>query len=100
MQHRERLLTSSRPLPDFEAVGLNGPWLHLADGRRIFDGSSGLLCVNVEQGSAAVFARIEKQFSRYSFGGAAVVQPHIQMELMDRLCHAVGRPEEGLDPGC
>ncbi|MFB7054375.1 aminotransferase class III-fold pyridoxal phosphate-dependent enzyme [Streptomyces vinaceus] len=96
MQHRERLLTSSRPLPDFEAVGSNGPWLHLADGRRIFDGSSGLLCVNVGQGSAAVFARIEKQFSRYSFGGAAVVQPHVQMELMDRLCHALGRPEDSV----
>ncbi|MEV6957414.1 aminotransferase class III-fold pyridoxal phosphate-dependent enzyme, partial [Streptomyces sp. NPDC051183] len=96
VQHRERLLTSSRPLPDFEAVGANGPWMHLADGRRVFDGSSGLLCVNVGQGSPAVFSRIEKQFSRYSFGGAAVVQPHIQMELMDRLCHAVGRPEDSV----
>lgn len=96
LQHRERLLTSSRPLPDFEAVGSNGPWLHLADGRRVFDGSSGLLCVNVGQSSAAVFARIEKQFSRYSFGGAAVVQPHVQMELMDRLCRAVGRPEDSV----
>lgn len=96
LQHRERLLTSSRPLPDFEAVGSNGPWLRLADGRRVFDGSSGLLCVNVGQGSRSVFSRIEKQFSRYSFGGAAVVQPHIQMELMDRLCRAVGRPEDSV----
>lgn len=96
LQHRERLLTSSRPLPDFEAVGSNGPWLHLTDGRPMFDGSSGLLCVNVGQGSPAVFSRIEKQFSRYSFGGAAVVQPHIQMELMDRLCQAVGRPEDSV----
>ncbi|MFD9271468.1 aminotransferase class III-fold pyridoxal phosphate-dependent enzyme [Streptomyces goshikiensis] len=96
LPQRDRLLTSSRPLPDFEAVGSNGPWLHRADGRRILDGSSGLLCANVGQGSPAVFARIEKQFSRYSFGGAAVVQPHIQMELMDRLCRAVGRPEDSV----
>ncbi|MCX5129424.1 aminotransferase class III-fold pyridoxal phosphate-dependent enzyme [Streptomyces sp. NBC_00347] len=96
MQHRDRLLTSSRPMPDFEAVGSNGPWLHLADKRRVLDGSSGLLCVNVGQGSRSVFSRIEKQFSRYSFGGAAVVQPHIQMELMDRLCQAVGRPEDSV----
>ncbi|MGW1521253.1 aminotransferase class III-fold pyridoxal phosphate-dependent enzyme [Streptomyces sp. NPDC002287] len=93
---RARLLTSSRPLPDFKAVGSNGPWLDTADGRRILDGSSGLLCSNVGQGSQAVFSRIEKQFSRYSFGGAAVVQPHIQLELMDRLCQAVGRPEDSV----
>ncbi|MBT1187992.1 aminotransferase class III-fold pyridoxal phosphate-dependent enzyme [Streptomyces sp. CJ_13] len=96
LRQRERLLTSSRPLPDFEAVGSNGPWLHCADGRRIFDGSSGLLCVNVGQRSPAVLSRIERQFSRYSFGGAAVVQPHIQLELMDRLCQAVGRPEDSV----
>ncbi|MGW1767596.1 aminotransferase class III-fold pyridoxal phosphate-dependent enzyme [Streptomyces sp. NPDC002073] len=96
LPHRDRLLTSSRPLPDFEAVGSNGPWLHRADGRRILDGSSGLLCANVGQSSPAVFARVEKQFSRYSFGGAAVVQPHIQMELMDRLCRAVGRPQDSV----
>lgn len=96
LPHRERLLTSSRPLPDLEVVGSNGPWLHRADGRRVLDGSSGLLCVNVGQGSPAVFARLEKQFSRYSFGGAAVVQPRIQMELMDRLCRAVGRPEDSV----
>ncbi|WP_327349666.1 aminotransferase class III-fold pyridoxal phosphate-dependent enzyme [Streptomyces sp. NBC_01321] len=77
-------------------MAANGPWLHCADGRRIFDGSSGLICVNVGQGSPKVFSRIEQQFSRYSFGGAAVVQPHIQMELMDRLCHAVGRPEDSV----
>ncbi|MFI6005040.1 aminotransferase class III-fold pyridoxal phosphate-dependent enzyme [Streptomyces sp. NPDC051366] len=93
---RGRLLTSARPLPDFEVVGSNGPWLHTADGHRILDGSSGLLCANVGQGSPAVFSRIEKQFSRYSFGGAAVVQPHIQLELMDRLCRAVGRPEDSV----
>lgn len=96
LPHRKRLLTSSRPLPDFDVVAANGPWLHCADGRRIFDGSSGLICVNVGQGSPKVFSRIEQQFSRYSFGGAAVVQPHIQMELMDRLCHAVGRPEDSV----
>ncbi|WP_330334808.1 aminotransferase class III-fold pyridoxal phosphate-dependent enzyme [Streptomyces sp. NBC_00536] len=96
LPQRDRLLTSSRPLPGFEAVGANGPWLHRADGCRILDGSSGLLCANVGQGSPVVFARIEKQFSRYSFGGAAVVQPHIQMELMDRLCQAVGRPEDSV----
>ncbi|MGW1622713.1 aminotransferase class III-fold pyridoxal phosphate-dependent enzyme [Streptomyces sp. NPDC002172] len=93
---RERLLTSSRPLPDFEVVGASGPWLHLADGRRIFDGSSGLICANVGQSSPTVFARIERQFHRYSYGGAAVVQPHIQLELMDRLCQAVGRPQDSV----
>ncbi|MEU2855598.1 aminotransferase class III-fold pyridoxal phosphate-dependent enzyme [Streptomyces syringium] len=91
---RARLLTSSRPLPDFDVVASSGPWLHCADGRRILDGSSGLLCLNVGQRSPAVFARIEQQFRRYSFGGAAVVRPDIQMELMDRLCRAVGRPED------
>ncbi|WP_367139009.1 MULTISPECIES: aminotransferase class III-fold pyridoxal phosphate-dependent enzyme [Streptomyces] len=93
---RKRLLTSSRPLPDFDVVRADGPWLHRADGSKVFDGSSGLLCVNVGQRSNAVFDRIQQQFSRYSFGGAAVVQPHIQMELMDRLCRAVGRPEDSV----
>ncbi|MBT2457654.1 aminotransferase class III-fold pyridoxal phosphate-dependent enzyme [Streptomyces sp. ISL-86] len=96
LSRRERLLTSSRPLPDFDVVAASGPWLHRADGRRVLDGSSGLLCVNVGQSSPAVLARIDQQFSRYSFGGAAVVQPHIQMELMDRLCRAVGRPEDSV----
>ncbi|MFF2402714.1 aminotransferase class III-fold pyridoxal phosphate-dependent enzyme [Streptomyces goshikiensis] len=95
-QRRERLLTSSRPLPDFQVEESRGAWLHRADGKRIFDGSSGLLCANVGQGSPAVFARIERQFSRYSYGGAAVVQPHIQMELMERLCGAVGRPDDSV----
>ncbi|MFI7008892.1 aminotransferase class III-fold pyridoxal phosphate-dependent enzyme [Streptomyces sp. NPDC050145] len=92
--HRERLLTSSRPMPDFEVVGTQGPWLHRAGGTRIFDGSSGLLCTNVGQSSPKVYDRLKKQFFRYSFGGAAVVQPHIQTELMDRLCRAVGRPDD------
>lgn len=93
---RARLLASARPMPDFNVVGADGPWLHRADGSRIFDGSSGLLCVNVGQNSPKVRARIEEQFPRYAFGGAAVVQPHIQMELMDRLCRAVGRPDDSV----
>ncbi|MEU2354443.1 aminotransferase class III-fold pyridoxal phosphate-dependent enzyme [Streptomyces misionensis] len=74
-------------------MAANGPWLHRADGSRMLDGSSGLLCANVGQNSLKVIARIEEQFTRYSFGGAAVVQPHIRLELMDRLCCAVGRPD-------
>lgn len=93
---RERLLTSSRPLPDFDVVAAGGPWLHLADGRRIFDGSSGLVCANVGQNSPKVLTRIEHQFRRATFAGAAVVRPHIQMELMERLCHAVGRPQDAV----
>ncbi|MFD9654882.1 aminotransferase class III-fold pyridoxal phosphate-dependent enzyme [Streptomyces mirabilis] len=96
VSRRRRLLTSSRPLPDFDVGTASGPWLHCSDGRRIFDGSSGLLCVNVGQGSLAVFSRIEEQFPRASFAGAAVVRPHVQMELMDRLCHAVGRPQDSV----
>ncbi len=95
-QNRDRLLTSTRPMPDFEVVGSQGPWLHLAGGARILDGSSGLLCTNVGQSSPRVRARIEEQFARYSFGGAAVVQPRIQTELMDRLCRAVGRPDDSV----
>ncbi|MFC5661443.1 hypothetical protein ACFP3U_00445 [Kitasatospora misakiensis] len=57
---RARLLTSTRPMPDFEVVGSDGPWLLRADGTRIFDGSSGLLCANVGQSSRKVLARIEE----------------------------------------
>ncbi|RDG36702.1 aspartate aminotransferase family protein [Streptomyces corynorhini] len=96
LPRRDRLLTSSRPLPDFDVVRASGPWLHCTDGRRIFDGSSGLICVNVGQGSRKVLSRIERQFFRSSFGGAAVVRPHVQVELMDRLCHAVGRPQDSV----
>ncbi|MEV0259501.1 aminotransferase class III-fold pyridoxal phosphate-dependent enzyme [Streptomyces sp. NPDC050732] len=95
-QDRGRLLTSTRPMPDFEVVGSQGPWLHCAGRTRIFDGSSGLLCANVGQSSRKVHARVEQQFFQYSFGGAAVVRPHIQMELMNRLCHAVGRPDDSV----
>ncbi|QKW18791.1 aspartate aminotransferase family protein [Kitasatospora sp. NA04385] len=93
---RRRLLTSTRPLPDFEVVGSDGPWLLRADGTRIFDGSSGLLCANVGQSSPKVLARIEEQFTKYTFGGAAVVQPHLQLELTERLCRAVGRPDDSV----
>ncbi|MBV6700236.1 aminotransferase class III-fold pyridoxal phosphate-dependent enzyme [Kitasatospora aureofaciens] len=96
LPQRGRLLTSTRSLPDFEVVSASGPWLHRADGTRIFDGSSGMLTANVGQSSARVLARIEQQFQAYSFGGAAVVQPHIQLELMDRLCRAVGRPQDSV----
>ncbi|GHG95416.1 aminotransferase class III-fold pyridoxal phosphate-dependent enzyme [Streptomyces rubradiris] len=96
LPRRERLLTSSRPMADFEVTAASGPWLHRADGRRVFDGSSGLLCANVGQSSPKVLVRVEEQFFRYSFGGAAVVQPHVQMELMDRLCRAVGRPQDSV----
>ncbi|WP_406085906.1 aspartate aminotransferase family protein [Kitasatospora purpeofusca] len=93
---RRRLLTSARPMPDFEVVGSDGPWLLRADGTRILDGSSGLLCTNVGQSSRKVLARIEEQFSRFTFGGAAVVQPHLQLELTGRLCRAVGRPDDSV----
>ncbi|MER0443000.1 aminotransferase class III-fold pyridoxal phosphate-dependent enzyme [Streptomyces sp. Edi4] len=93
---RDRLLTSSRPMPDFDVVAAHGSWLHLADGRRILDGSSGLICTNVGHGSTSVIARLQQQFSRAAFAGAAVVQPHTQLELMDRLCRAVGRPNDSV----
>ncbi|WP_412074748.1 aminotransferase class III-fold pyridoxal phosphate-dependent enzyme [Streptomyces xanthophaeus] len=64
--------------------------------RRILDGSSGLLCTNVGQSSPAVLARIERQYAKSTFGGAAVVQPHVQVELMDRLCRPAGRPEHSV----
>lgn len=96
VNRRGRLLTSSRPLPDFEVVSAEGPWLLRPDGRRLLDGSSGLLCANVGQNSPRVLERIEAQFARYSFGGAAVVRPYAQMELMDRLCRAVGRPDDSV----
>ncbi len=95
-QGRGRLLTSARPLPDFEVVGSQGPWLHCAGDTWIFDGSSGLLCANVGQSSRKVRARVEQQFFQYSFGGAAVVRPHVQMELVNRLCHVVGRPDDSV----
>ncbi|MFF3726862.1 aminotransferase class III-fold pyridoxal phosphate-dependent enzyme [Streptomyces erythrochromogenes] len=96
LHRRHRLLTSSRPLPDFDVVTADGPWLHLADGRRVFDGSSGLVCVNVGQGSPRVRARVEAQFTRATYAGAAVVRPHVQLELMDRICRAVGRPQDSV----
>ncbi|WP_030872626.1 aspartate aminotransferase family protein [Streptomyces sp. NRRL F-2747] len=93
---RERLLTSSRPMPDLDVVSASGSWLHLADGRRIFDGSSGLVCVNVGHGSAKVRTRVKAQSARFSFGGAAVVRPRAQLHLTDRLCRAVGRPQDSV----
>ncbi|MFD7451803.1 aminotransferase class III-fold pyridoxal phosphate-dependent enzyme [Kitasatospora sp. NPDC059827] len=93
---RKRLLTSSRPMPDWEVVGASGAWLHRADGTPVLDGSSGLLCTNVGQSSPKVLARIQAQFARYTYGGAAVVRPHIQLELAERLCAAVGRPDDSV----
>ncbi|MFD7639514.1 aminotransferase class III-fold pyridoxal phosphate-dependent enzyme [Kitasatospora sp. NPDC059795] len=48
------------------------------------------------QSSERVFARIERQFPKYTFGGAAVVRPTVQLELVDRLCEAVGRPDDSV----
>ncbi|MFH9354998.1 aminotransferase class III-fold pyridoxal phosphate-dependent enzyme [Kitasatospora sp. NPDC017646] len=83
-------------MPDWDVVGADGAWLHRGDGTRILDGSSGLLCTNVGQSSPKVWSRIEEQFARYTYGGAAVVRPHIQLELTERLCNAVGRPHDSV----
>ncbi len=91
---RQRLLTSSRPLPDLDVTTATGPWMHCADGRRILDGSSGLICVNAGHGSPRVQDRIARQLTRTTFAGAAVIRPRLQLELADRLCHAVGRPDD------
>ncbi|GAA3386362.1 aspartate aminotransferase family protein [Streptomyces racemochromogenes] len=93
---RERLLTSSRPMSDLDVVSASGPWLYLADGRRIFDGSSGLVCVNVGHGSAKVRNRVKAQSARFSFGGPAVVRPRAQLEVAERLCRAVRRPQDSV----
>ncbi|MER5932491.1 aminotransferase class III-fold pyridoxal phosphate-dependent enzyme [Streptomyces sp. NPDC002054] len=48
------------------------------------------------RGSAKVRTRIKAQSARFSFGGAAVVRPRVQLELTDRLCRAVGRPRDSV----
>lgn len=93
-QLRDRLLTSSRPLPELDVERGVGSWLHCRDGRRILDGSSGLLCVNVGHGSPRVAARIAGQLSRSAYAGPAVARPYAQMELVARLTNAVGRPDD------
>ena len=91
---RARLLTSSRPLPELDVERGVGSWLHCRGGARILDGSSGLLCANVGHGSPAVAARIAGQLSRVAYAGPAVARPYAQMELVDRLTKAVGRPDD------
>jgi taurine---2-oxoglutarate transaminase len=93
-QLRGRLLSSSRPLPELDVVRGVGSWLHCRDGRRILDGSSGLLCVNVGHGSPRVAERIAGQLSRAAFAGAAVARPYVQLELVERVTNAVGRPDD------
>lgn len=90
----QRLLGPRRPIPSFDVQHGYGSWLYLADGTRIMDGSSGMLCVNVGHGSAAVAGRIARQLSRVAFAGSAVAVPYPQLELVERLCRMVGRPED------
>lgn len=40
-------------------------------------------------------SRIKHLFAGFSFAGA-VVCPHARLELMGRMCHAVGRPKRSL----
>ncbi len=93
-QLRSRLLATSRPLPELDVERAVGSWLYCHDGRRILDGSSGVLCVNVGHNSPKVAARIAGQLSRAAFAGPAVARPYVQMELVERLCRAVGRPDD------
>lgn len=91
---RDRLLTSSRPLPHLDVDRAVGSWIYCRDGRRILDGSSGLLCANVGHNSPYVAARVAGQLARSAFAGPAVAYPYAQLELMERLCTLVGRPDD------
>jgi adenosylmethionine-8-amino-7-oxononanoate aminotransferase len=93
---RLRLLGSSRPLPDLDVERAVGSWLHCGDGRRILDGSSGLICANVGHNSPRVAARIAGQLARSAFVGPAVAHPYTQLELVERLCRVVGRLDDSV----
>lgn len=93
---RSRLLSSSRPLPDLDVERSVGSWLHCSDGRRILDGSSGLICANVGHNNPRVAARMMGQFSRSAFAGVAVARPYNQLELAERLTSFVGRPDDSV----
>lgn len=93
---RERLLAPSRPLPHIDSVRSNGSWIHRTDGSRVLDGSSGLVCANVGHSSARVAERVRRQLERGAFAGPATQWPDLQLELLERLCAAVNRPEDSV----
>jgi taurine--2-oxoglutarate transaminase len=93
-QRRNRLLTSTRPVPSYEVEKAKGSWIYCRGGKRLLDGSSGLLCVNVGHGSDLVAARVAEQLEKVAYAGPAVFWPDVQLRLAERLARLTGRPND------
>ncbi|MFB8235459.1 aminotransferase class III-fold pyridoxal phosphate-dependent enzyme [Kitasatospora purpeofusca] len=90
------LLSTRMPFEPLDYSHAAGSWIHLSDGRRLLDASSGLVCVNIGHAHPHVLAAMERQARIATFASAGALRPAVQEELAVRLTEAVGRPSDAV----
>ncbi|WEB37892.1 aminotransferase class III-fold pyridoxal phosphate-dependent enzyme [Streptomyces yunnanensis] len=94
------LLSARQPLPPIDYSHAAGAWIHTADGDRLLDAASGLICVNIGHAHPHVVERIARQARTATFASPGALLPYVQEELAVRLTEAVNRPGDGVSLSC
>ncbi|GAU67172.1 probable aminotransferase [Streptomyces sp. NBRC 110611] len=94
------LLSARQPLPPIDYSHAAGAWIHTADGDRLLDAASGLVCVNIGHAHPHVVERIARQARTATFASPGSLLPSLQEELAVRLTEAVNRPGDGVSLSC
>ncbi|WP_232543838.1 aspartate aminotransferase family protein [Streptomyces buecherae] len=89
-----QLLAARQPAEPLPFSHARGSWIHLADGRRLLDASSGLVCVNVGHAHPSVVHAMTEQAQSGAFASPGALRPALQEQLARRLARLVGRPED------
>ncbi|MYT29974.1 MULTISPECIES: aminotransferase class III-fold pyridoxal phosphate-dependent enzyme [unclassified Streptomyces] len=94
------LLSARQPLPPIDYSHAAGAWIHTADGDRLLDAASGLICVNIGHAHPHVVEQIARQARTATFASPGALLPHMQEELALRLTEAVNRPGDKVSLSC
>ncbi|MFI1885953.1 aminotransferase class III-fold pyridoxal phosphate-dependent enzyme [Streptomyces jumonjinensis] len=94
------LLSARQSLPPIDYSHAEGAWIHTADGDRLLDAASGLVCVNIGHAHPHVVERIARQTRNATFASPGALLPSVQEELATRLTQAVHRPGDGVSLSC
>ncbi|MEE1831702.1 aminotransferase family protein [Streptomyces sp. SP17KL33] len=94
------LLSAHQPMPPVDYTHAKGAWVHTADGRRLLDASSGLVCVNIGHAHPHVIERMAQQAAVATYASSGTLRPVLQEELAVRLTSAVGREGDGVSLAC
>ncbi|MCK7624501.1 aspartate aminotransferase family protein [Streptomyces sp. RS10V-4] len=94
------LLSTRQPLPPIDYSHAAGAWIHTADGDRLLDAASGLVCVNIGHAHPHVVECLARQARTATFATPGALLPSVQEELAVRLTEAVNRPGDGVSLSC